>query len=158
MERKFPHVQRIIFLVLCEELRPYIERQRSSFREPVSVETQVAVTLYYLADEGRIRKISNAFGLGKSTVSTIIRRVTGAISRNLASKYIKLPCTENEVKESTEIFYSKHGFPQCIGAIDGTHIPIKKTVENPTDYINRKGRYTLNWQTVADHQYCFVAC
>ena len=126
------------------------------FREPVSVETQVAVTLYYLADEGRIRKISNTFGLGKSTVSTIIRRVTGAISRNLASKYITFPCTENEVKESTEMFYSQHGFPQGIGAIDGTHIPIKKTVENPTDYINRKGRYTLNWQVVTDHQYCFV--
>ena len=32
-------------------------------RKAVSVEVQLAVTLYYLADEGRLRKFSNAFGL-----------------------------------------------------------------------------------------------
>ena len=33
---------------------------------PVLVERRVAVTLYYLADEGRMRKVANAFGIGKS--------------------------------------------------------------------------------------------
>ena len=28
---------------------------------PLSVETQVAVTLYYLADEGRMGKVAHAF-------------------------------------------------------------------------------------------------
>ena len=31
---------------------------------PLSVETQVAVTLYYLADEGRMGKVANVFGIG----------------------------------------------------------------------------------------------
>ena len=44
-------------------------------RHPISVEKQVAVTLYYLSDEGRLRKTGNAFGIGRSTVSTIIRHV-----------------------------------------------------------------------------------
>ena len=35
---------------------------------PVLVERRVAVTLYYLADEGRMRKVANAFGIGKSTL------------------------------------------------------------------------------------------
>ena len=30
----------------------------------MSAETQVAITLYYLADGGRMTKISNSFGLG----------------------------------------------------------------------------------------------
>ena len=34
---------------------------------PLSLEKQVAVTLYYLADERRMRKVANAFGIGKST-------------------------------------------------------------------------------------------
>ena len=57
------------FYMLCEELRPYLTKQTTKLRKPVSVETQVAVTLYYLTDEGRMRKISNSFGLGKATLS-----------------------------------------------------------------------------------------
>ena len=30
------------------------------------------------------------------------------------------------------------GFPRVVGAIDGTHIPIKAPIENPNEYINRK--------------------
>ena len=46
-------------------------------RKPVSVQTQIAVTLYYLSDEGRLRKVANAFGLGRSS---IINNQTGNIS------------------------------------------------------------------------------
>ena len=56
------------FYMLCEELRPYLTKQTTKLRKPVSVETQVAATLYYLADEGRMRKVSNSLGLGKATV------------------------------------------------------------------------------------------
>ena len=31
-----------------------------------------------------------------------------------------------------------------------------KPRENPADYINRKGCYSLNCQAVADHKYCFI--
>ena len=47
------------FYMLCEELRPYLAKQTTKLRKPVSVETQVATTLYYLADEGRMRKVSD---------------------------------------------------------------------------------------------------
>ena len=58
---------------------------------PLSVETQVAVTLYYLADEARMGKVANDFGIGKSTVLKVVRRVTMAISRLLGPQYIKHP-------------------------------------------------------------------
>ena len=38
---------------------------------PLSVEKRV--TLYYLSDEGRMRKVANAFGVGKSTVLKLVR-------------------------------------------------------------------------------------
>ena len=56
---------------------------------PVLVERRVAVTLYYLADEGRMRKVANAFGIGKSTVLKLVRSVIMAISRFLGPQYIK---------------------------------------------------------------------
>ena len=81
--------------------------------KPVSVEKQVAVTLYYLSDEGRYRKVANAFGLGKSTVSEIVRRVCAVISIALGPKYIKLPKTEDEVKEAIEKFHENMDFPSA---------------------------------------------
>ena len=68
--------------MLYEELRPYLTKQTTKLRKSLSVETQVAVTLYYLADEGRMRKISNSFGLGKATFSKAIRRVTSQFTVN----------------------------------------------------------------------------
>ena len=58
-------------------------------RMPVLVERRVAVTLYYLADEGRMRKVANAFDIGKSTVLKLVRCVTMAISSLLGPQYIK---------------------------------------------------------------------
>lgn len=51
---------------------------------PVLVEGRVAVTLYYLPDEESMRKVANAFDIGKSTVLNLVRCVTMAISRLLA--------------------------------------------------------------------------
>ena len=110
----------------------------------MSAETQVAVTLYYLADQGRMRKVSNSFGLGKATVSKVVCRVTSVISEKLDPKYIVLPKTKEEFEEHVRNFYNRYGFPQCIGAVGGTHIKIKRPVDNPTDYVNRKGSFTLN--------------
>ena len=110
---------------------------------PVSVEKQVAVTLYYLSDEGRYRKVANAFGLAKCTVSVIVRRACTVISTVQGPQYITLPKTENELVEAVQQFYSKHGFPQCFGAVDGTHIFIKQPNKNATDSLNRKNRFSV---------------
>ena len=39
------------------------------------MEKQVAVALYYFADKGRMPKVANSFGIGKLTISKIIKRV-----------------------------------------------------------------------------------
>ena len=41
---------------------------------------------------------------------------------------------------------------ECIGAIDGTHIPVEAPVENPTDYHNRKGWDSVILHGTVDHE------
>ena len=133
---------------------PY-DKCEPGFRTPVPVEKQIAITLYYLSDGGRMKKTANVFGIGLCTVSVIVKRVTQAISTHMASKYIKVPLTEAEVKETAANFFVRYGFPQCTGAVDGTHIPIRKPKENQTSFINRKGYHSLNVQACVDYKYCF---
>ena len=63
---------------------------------------------------------------------------------------------EEEVNGICYLFFEKNGLPQCLRAADGTHVTIKRPSENSMDYINCKGRFSLNIQAAADHKYYFI--
>ena len=48
------------------------------------------------------------------------------------------------------------GFPQCFGAIDGSHIPILAPHNSATDYYNRKGYHSIVLQALVNHEYLFM--
>ena len=72
----------------------------------------------------------------------------------MLEKYIRFP-TGEDLTNVINGFESKWGFPQCVGAIDGSHIPIAAPKLNHTDYYNRKGWYSMILQGVVDHDYLF---
>ena len=56
------------------------------------------------------------------------------------------------IAEIKQKFHSINGFPNVIGAIDCTHIPIKAPKENEAFYVNRKHYHSVNIQVVANSQ------
>ena len=72
-----------------------------------------------------------------------------------ALKLIRLPTAEGEVQELADGYLEVHRFPQYIDAIGGTHIVIVETTEHYSDFINRKGYFSLNVRPVCDYKYCF---
>ena len=129
------------FEELVNILRPYLEKQATRMRKPISTEFQIASFLYYISDEAHYPKTANAFGISRKVSKTIVEF--------LGKDYMKLPETVAEVKNLTQKFLEHHGFPQCIEAIDGTHTPIRQPNQNYADCINRKGFTSINVQAFA---------
>ena len=147
-------VNRATFHFLCRELQTHLERS-DAVRTPLPLEQRVAICLWRLGTNVEYRTISHLFGVGISTVCMAVHDVSQAIVESLAAQYISIP-TGQGLRRIVNGFSSKWGFPQCIGAIDGSHIPIIAPSENPLDYYNRKGYHSVILQALVDHEYRFL--
>ncbi|XP_062509676.1 uncharacterized protein LOC134185812 [Corticium candelabrum] len=138
------------FMSLCNDIRHLITKKSTHLRVPISPEKRLALTLYMLAGSEYYRTVSNLFGVGVSTASTISNEVCQAIVSHLSGQYVQMP-QGDRLKKVIERFRNiGHGFPQIGGAVDGSHIPIKSPPLNPACYINRKGFHSIILQAVVD--------
>ncbi|XP_013409304.1 protein ANTAGONIST OF LIKE HETEROCHROMATIN PROTEIN 1 [Lingula anatina] len=117
----------------------------------ISMRRRVAVTLWILAHGTDYRTVGHLFGLGRSTVCMIFRHTVVALATHIAPLYIQMP-TGERLDAIVRGFEETWGMPQCVGAMDGTHIPIVAPLEHKGDYYNRKGFYSLVAQVVCDHE------
>ena len=136
---------------LVELIRPHVKERSSQVRQDViNVEKRVAVTLYYLKDQGSMKMTASTFGIARCTVGQIVHEICGILTNNLGPDLIKFPTEKNKVLEASSQFLEKFGFPQVIGCIDGTHIPIKQPTENSRDYFSYKMTYSINCQAICN--------
>ena len=142
------------FMYLCS-LSPTLQRADTIMRSAISVERRIAITLWCLATPAEYRTIAHLFGMARSTVCKIVHETCQSIVTVLKSQYIKFPQGEH-LKKVVDGFQTKWGAPQCVGAIDGSHIPITGPRECHTDYFNRKGYYSIILQGLVDHNYIFL--
>ena len=117
-------------------------------RKAIPLQKRVSIALWF-------RTISHLFGVSKASVCLIIKDVCVCIVDHLLPKYIRMPCGD-ALKQVVAGFKDKLGFPQCAGAIDGTHIPIISPQECPADYYNRKGWHSIILQGLVDYNGFFM--
>ncbi|XP_003389956.1 PREDICTED: protein ANTAGONIST OF LIKE HETEROCHROMATIN PROTEIN 1-like [Amphimedon queenslandica] len=143
------------FVMICNELRSSLKKSSTTMRQPIPVEKRVAISLWFMATGTDYRTIGHLFGVSKASVCLAIRQVCRAILTTLLERYIKWPSGEN-LKNIISGFKHKFGFPQCVGAVDGTHIPIISPEDYPADYYNRKGWHSVLMQGTVDHLGIFI--
>ena len=144
-------------MLLVDMIREEVALNSRSFRsDAVAAEKKVAMTLYYLTDQGSFRQTGNSFGVSKAKLSITLRVVVNAIINNLRKKYIVLPSTIAELEKAAGNFEEKIVFPHIIGCVDGTHIPIIQPKANSHDYFCYKMKYSLNCQAVCDEKGLFI--
>lgn len=140
------------FVKLCELLKPYIERQVTRFKKPLSVELRVAVYLHWAGHAIDLSVLDNMYGIGRSTAGQIIWDVTtNLLEDNVYRQYVFFPDREEAQKLSmiTEAI-TNIKLPQCFMFHDGVHVPIRKPAEYGEDYFNRSGYYSATTLMACD--------
>ena len=125
-------------------------KHRYQRRGALSPRLQVLLALRYFACGTFQEVVADTVRVHKSTVCRLIHRVAAALCRR-ARQVITLP-TQEEANRQKRAFYTKAGFPNVIGCVDGTHICIQAPSIQEHEYVNRKGRHSINVQVLCDAQ------
>ncbi|CAM4563129.1 unnamed protein product [Caretta caretta] len=139
------------FMELCDLLSPALRRKNTKMRAALTVEKRVAIALWKLAMPDSYWSVGNQFGVGKSTVGAAVMKVANTVKDLLISRVVTLGNVQIIVDG-----FAAMGFPNCVGAIDGTHIPILAPEHQAGEYINRKGYFSIVLKALVDHKGCFT--
>lgn len=126
-----------------------LTRKSTHWRKPLEPRRRLAVVLWWYATPSEYRTISCLFGVGLSTVCTLVRQVTSALNTSLLKQFICLP--QGEILQNTLRGFAGRGYPMCAGAIGVNHIPVAAPRENPAAYYNNKKWPSIVLQAVVDH-------
>ena len=150
-------IRRRTFDRLVQDLRPFIQGQHTHWRQPIGVEKKVVVTLFKLMHGVCIPLVADKAAIGKSTVHEILRQVCSAISIHFGH-LVAWPTGRRLMRVATA-FQSKQGLPNCIGAIDGSHIYISAPSNTivATDHRNHNKSFSILLQAVVDSKCYFTS-
>ncbi|XP_015226372.1 PREDICTED: putative nuclease HARBI1 [Cyprinodon variegatus] len=108
----------------------------------------LCVALRFLANGSFLYNVGEAEHISRATVSRAVRRVCLALKR-LLPNFVHFPGNK-PIESIKEEFHRIAGFPNVIGCIDGTQIPIKAPSHNEADYVNRHSIHSINVQIICD--------
>ena len=135
---------------------PDLAKADTNMRKALSVEKRIAVVLWRLATGDTYWSTSLQFGVGRTTALKAKKEFCKILAKK-AGEFIKFPITEAEATVKICSFTNKSPFPQVVGAIDGTHIPLKSVPRRQrVEYFNRKQDYSIVLQGVADASFRFL--
>lgn len=108
----------------------------------------------FLASGATFRDLGFHFRLGESTISKAVREVCAAIWNNMQPEFMPTP-TQEFWRERAEEFKLRLHFPNCLAAIDGKHVIIRKPLKSGSNYFNYKQSFSIVLLAAVDANYKF---
>lgn len=110
----------------------------------------------YVGDPGFQSGVAEDVGIDRTTANKTISDVMAAVLQK-KHLWIKFPSSQDEMVEEKMKWQERYNFPSAIGAIDCTHIPIRKPTEHGNEYINRKRFASINVQATCNSRELFTS-
>lgn len=136
-------------------VRPVLLRPTGR-NKALTPEQKVIITLRYLAT-GKMQLCNgDDLGISQQTVSRVITETLDALCvQQILKRFIKFPANQHLQQNKRDI-REIDGFPDVIGAIDGTHIRIVRPRQFEVEYVNRKRYHSINVQVVFGAKYRII--
>ncbi|XLR38654.1 hypothetical protein S83_023314, partial [Arachis hypogaea] len=135
-------MKKLVFLHLCDVLQNTYNLKTT---KGIGIHEQVGIFLYIIGQPGSIRNAEERFQHSGETISRQFHYVLDAVCK--LAQHIIQPTdpqfTDTPVKIKNDERYYPY-FKNCIGAIDGTHIPVVVPADKKISYFGRKGITTTN--------------
>lgn len=147
------------FEMLCSDLAQHVKENPSRGRKPLPLDRKVLMCLWFLGSQGEsIRTIAKKFDVCESSASVILDSIIKALN-NLKTVVIQWPAPDNiTINEIVQGFFNISAFPNVLGIMATTHIPILTPKDHPEVFVNRKKSHTIVLQTICDHTMKFMDC
>lgn len=139
---------------LVAELSPVLYNRCKMMK--IGPEKQLLIYVKYVSSLHTLQAIAELFGVCETTVHVIVKYVAKMICKHILPSVIKWPNSEHSIAEIENGFINLKGFPGVIGAIDGSHIPIRTPKQYAENYINRKCFPSIILQAVCDSNLNFI--
>lgn len=117
---------------------------------------KVVLCMHYLASGATIASACASFGISKTRGVVAINQVL-LVLKHIAKEKLDCPLDTDSLEAMAHDFERVCGFPDTIGAIDGTLIRIARPREHEGWYC-RKGYPAVNVQAVVDSHARFLSC
>ncbi|KAM4540107.1 putative nuclease HARBI1 [Odontesthes bonariensis] len=137
------------------DVRPTLQHktQRS---HALSVKEQCLIALHFYACGTFYQVIGDNMGVDKSTVSNMVKVVSVALGSGI-NQFVSFP-KDDQIAQTKHTFFHMGNMPNTIGVIDCTHVHIQAPREREWEYVNRKGRHSINIQLVGNGDLIITNC
>ncbi|KAJ8669390.1 hypothetical protein QAD02_000649 [Eretmocerus hayati] len=139
--QNFDHIHSLV--------QPMIQKQVIR-RQPICTEIRLAATLLYQAKGGNITLAATFFSIGVSTLYGILAETCHALRIVLSPLYLKFPSEPAHWLSIAYRFWTKWQNPNCLGALDGTHVWILRPPHGGTLFFNYKNFHSIILLIICD--------
>ncbi|XP_033141981.1 uncharacterized protein LOC103856887 [Brassica rapa] len=142
------------FKNLCFRLRQYYKLEES---QNVYHEESVAMFVEMVAQDLTVRALAERYQRSVDTVDRKLDQVLSVLLK-LAADIIKPSRGEFTTPSHVLVNNDRYMpfFEDCIGALDGTHLPVRPPSDNPEPYRGRKGEPTINVLAICNLKMRFI--
>lgn len=142
-------------MYIADLVRPKLQRPTRRSHS-LSLEEQVLIALRFYASRTFYQVVGDNIGVDKSTVSDVVKAVSIALA-SLVNNFVSFP-KDDQIAQTKHKFFLLGNMPNTIGVIDCTHVHIQAPHERDWEYINRKGRRSINIQLVGNADLIITNC
>ncbi|KAM3850455.1 putative nuclease HARBI1 [Diretmus argenteus] len=138
-------------------LRPQLEHTTKR-SHALTVEEQLLIALRFYASGSFYQVIGDGMRVQKSAVGFVIHTVSSALA-SLLNQFVKFPTNQEEIKQvKLNPLYDIARMPNTIAVLDCTHVHIQGPREREWEYVNSKGRHSINVQLMGNSDLIITNC